>query len=100
MLELRRILENRLVYLHNFIVDPTADNRVLAQLVTQFIDELVGQQTTVLTKLEATYYRAVAVLYAGNPDRPPEGFSEACASEEAAEANDIQYKSSFILAHL
>src|SRR3954463_8118449 len=35
MLELMRILENRLVYLHNFIVDTTSDNRILAQLVTQ-----------------------------------------------------------------
>ena len=60
MLELMRILENRLVYLHNFIVDPTSDNRVLAQLVTKFIDQLAAAQSTVLTKLEATYYRAVA----------------------------------------
>ena len=29
-----------LVYLHNFIVEPTSDNRILAQLVTQFIDQL------------------------------------------------------------
>jgi len=35
MLEMMRILENRLVYLHNFIVDPTSDNRILAQLVTR-----------------------------------------------------------------
>ena len=34
MLELMRILENRLVYLHNFSVDSTSDSRVLAQLVT------------------------------------------------------------------
>src|SRR5260221_13660467 len=57
MLELMRILENRLVYLHNFIVDPTADNRVLAPLGTQFIDDLAGRQTTVLTRLAATYHR-------------------------------------------
>ncbi len=100
MLELMRILENRLVYLHNFIVDPTADNRVLAQLVTQFIDDLAGRQTTVLTRLEATYYRAVAVLYAGNRARAREGFTQACASEESDEANDIKYKSYVILGHL
>src|SRR5438270_13264274 len=40
MLEMMRILENRLVYLHNFIVDGTADNRTLAQLVTRFIEQL------------------------------------------------------------
>ena len=39
MLELIRILENKLVYLQNFVVDPTSDNRTLASLVTQFIDE-------------------------------------------------------------
>ena len=50
MLELMRILENRLVYLHNFQVDPTSDNRLFAQLVTRFIDQISG--TTVLTKLE------------------------------------------------
>src|SRR5260221_1915048 len=100
MLELMGILENRLVYLHNFIVDPTADNRVLAQLVTQFIDDLAGRQTTVLTRLEATYYRAVAVLYAGNRARAREGFTQACASEESDEANDIKYKSYVILGHL
>ncbi len=37
VLELMRILENRLVYLHNFSVDPTSDSRVLARLVTKFI---------------------------------------------------------------
>src|SRR5437764_15138188 len=47
MLELMRILESRLVYLHNFIVDPTSDNRVLAQLVTRFIDELSGREARV-----------------------------------------------------
>src|SRR5881397_2447131 len=60
MLELMRILENRLVYLHNFIVDPTSDSRILAQLITQFIEQLAAQRSKVLTNLEATYYRAVA----------------------------------------
>src|SRR5205814_3821627 len=82
MLELMRILENRLVYLHNFIVDPTSDNRVLAQLVTKFIDQLAATQSTVLTKLEATYYRAVAALYAGDMAEAGDGFRDACASEE------------------
>src|SRR5205809_2683060 len=63
MIELMRILENRLVYLHNFVVDATSDNRVLAQLVTKFIDQLAADRSTVLTNLEATYYRAVASLY-------------------------------------
>ncbi|HEY6844472.1 MAG TPA: tetratricopeptide repeat protein [Thermoanaerobaculia bacterium] len=100
MLELMRILENRLVYLHNFIVDATSDNRVLAQLVIQFIDHLAAGNSTVLTKLEATYYRAVASLYAGDVARAREGFSAACASEESDEANDIKYKSYVMLGHL
>ncbi|MBV9495573.1 MAG: tetratricopeptide repeat protein [Acidobacteria bacterium] len=100
MLEMMRILENRLVYLQNFILDPTADNRVLAQLVTRFIDELSSQRSNVLTSLEATYYRAVAALYAGNLAAAREGFSAACASEESDEANDIKYKSYVILGHL
>ncbi len=100
MLEMMRILENRLVYLHNFIVDATSDNRVLAQLVTRFIDQLAAEQSTVLTKLEATYYRAVAFLYAGDVVRARDGFAEACASEESDEANDIKYKSYVMLGHL
>lgn len=100
MLEMMRILENRLVYLQNFAIDPTAENRVLAQLVTKFIDELAGEQASVLTTLEATYFRAVAALYAGDIPRAREGFSAACASEESDEANDIKYKSYVILGHL
>jgi tetratricopeptide (TPR) repeat protein len=100
MLELMRILENRLVYLHNFIAEPTSDSRVLAQLVTKFIDQLSADRSTVLTKLEATYYRAVAALHAGDLTRARDGFSEACASEESDEANDIKYKSYVILGHL
>lgn len=100
MLEMMRILENRLVYLQNFIVDPTSENRILAQLVTQFIDEMSREKSTILTSLEATYYRAVAALYAGDLPRAREGFSAACASEESDEANDIKYKSYVILGHL
>jgi tetratricopeptide (TPR) repeat protein len=100
MLEMMRILENRLVYLHNFIVDPTSDNRILAQLVTQFIDQIARERSSVLTTLEATYYRAVASLYAGELAGAREGFTAACASEESDEANDIKYKSYVILGHL
>jgi tetratricopeptide (TPR) repeat protein len=100
MLEMMRILENRLVYLQNFIVDPSSENRILAQLVTKFIDQLSRERSTVLTTLEATYYRAVAALYAGDLGKAREGFSAACASEESDEANDIKYKSYVILGHL
>jgi tetratricopeptide (TPR) repeat protein len=100
MLELMRILENRLVYLHNFTVNATPDNRVLAQLVTQFIDSLSAQHSTVLTSLEATYYRAVAALFAGDAARARDYFTAACESEESDEANDIKYKSFVILGHL
>ena len=100
MLEMMRILENRLVYLQNFIVDPSSENRLLAQLVTKFIDDMSREKSSVLTTLEATYYRAVAALYAGDVGRAREGFSAACASEESDEANDIKYKSYVILGHL
>lgn len=100
MLEMMRILENRLVYLQNFTVDPTSDNRILAGLVTRFIDTLVQQKSSVLTQLEATYYRAVAALYAGDLTSARQGFRDACASEESDEANDIKYKSYVILGHL
>ena len=100
MLETMRILENRLVYLQNFMVDPTSDNRMLAQLVTKFIDELAHSQSTILTSLEAIYYRAVAALYAGDGARAAAGFREACASEQSDEANDIKYKSYVILGNL
>ncbi|HVR39988.1 MAG TPA: tetratricopeptide repeat protein [Thermoanaerobaculia bacterium] len=100
MLEMMRILENRLVYLQNFIVDPTTENRVLAQLVTKFIDQIAHEKRSILTTLEATYYRAVAALYAGEPAKAREGFSAACASEESDEANDIKFKSYVILGNL
>src|SRR5687767_13208030 len=100
MLEMMRILENRLVYLQNFIVDPSSDNRILAQLVTKFIDQMSREKSPVLTTLEATYYRAVAALYANDLPKAREGFSAACASEESDEANDIKYKSYVILGHL
>jgi tetratricopeptide (TPR) repeat protein len=100
MLEMMRILENRLVYLQNFVVDASSENRILAQLVTKFIDEMSREKTSVLTTLEATYYRAVAALYANDRARAREGFGAACASEESDEANDIKYKSYVILGHL
>jgi len=100
MLEMMRILENRLVYLQNFVVDPTSENRILAQLVTRFIDEVSRERSSVLTSLESIYYRSVAALYAGDLAGAREGFSAACASEESDEANDIKYKSYVILGHL
>ncbi|MEO8035553.1 MAG: hypothetical protein ABI837_14045, partial [Acidobacteriota bacterium] len=100
MLEMMRILENRLVYLQNFVVEPSADTRVLAQLVTKFIDQLSADRSMVLTTLEATYFRAVAALHAGDLSRAREGVSSAAASEESDEANDIKYKSYVILGHI
>ncbi len=100
MLEMMRILENRLVYLQNFIVEPSSDNRILAQLVTKFIGQMSREGQSVLTSLEATYYQAVASLYAGDLAGAREGFRQACASEESDEANDIKYKSYVLLGHL
>jgi len=100
MLEMMRILENRLVYLQNFVIDPTSDNKILAQLVTRFIDEASASARGVISPLEGMYYRAVAALYAGDIAKAREGFNAACASEESDEANDIKYKSYVILGNL
>lgn len=100
MLELMRILENKLVYLQNFEVDPTADNRMLAALVDRFIDQVGRSHQSILTPLEATYYRAIVALYAGDIRAAREGFQAACSSEESDEANDIKYKSYVILGNL
>ncbi|HKB79801.1 MAG TPA: tetratricopeptide repeat protein [Thermoanaerobaculia bacterium] len=100
MLEMMRILENRLVYLQNFVVDATPDDRALASLVTRFIDQILRDRNPTLTMLEATYYRAVASLYAGDLGAARQGFGLACASEESDETNDIKYKSYVILGHL
>lgn len=100
MLEVMRILENRLVYLQNFAADPSSDHKMLAILVTRFIDEIVKSRSGVLTNLEATYYRAIGSLYAGDLASAREGFRAACESEESDEANDIKFKSYVILGHL
>lgn len=101
IVEMMRILENRLVYLQNFIVDPTAEDKALAGAMMRFLDEAgsVGG-ARVLSALETSYYRAVAALYAGDQEGARSGFSAACASEESDEANDIKYKSYVILGHL
>jgi len=100
MLEMLRILENRLVYLQNFVVDANSETTMLALLVTRFIDRVAAGKSSVLTTLESTYYRAVAALYAGDIARARQGFTAACESEESDEANDIKYKSYVILGHL
>ncbi|HEY0590739.1 MAG TPA: tetratricopeptide repeat protein [Thermoanaerobaculia bacterium] len=100
MLEIMKILENKLVYLQNFAVDPTSDNRMLATLVDRFIGDLLASGSNVLTPLESTYYRAIAALYAGDRATARQGFLAACESEESDEANDIKYKSYVILGNL
>jgi tetratricopeptide (TPR) repeat protein len=102
MLEMMRVLENRLVYLQNFSADPTAENRALAALVVRFVDDVTASDGggAVLTTLEAIYYRAVASLCAGDHASARRGFTAACESEESDEANDIKYKSFVILGHL
>lgn len=100
MLELLRILESKLVYLQNFVADPSSDNRTLASLVLKFIDETARSGGAVLTPLEATYYRGIAALYAGDFLSARDAFRAACESEESDETNDIKYKSYVILGHL
>ena len=100
VLELMRILENRLVYLRNFVVDSTSDDRALAGMVTKFIETIAAEGSTVVTPLEQTYYRGISALYAGDVVTARASFQKACESEESDEANDIKYKSYVILGHL
>jgi tetratricopeptide (TPR) repeat protein len=97
ILEIMRIMENRLVYLQNFVVEPTPENRVLARVVSEFLDHVSAD---VLTPLEKTYYRGVGSLYSGDVGSAQRAFQEACESEESDEANDIKYKSFVLLGHL
>ncbi|MHB0968830.1 MAG: tetratricopeptide repeat protein [Thermoanaerobaculia bacterium] len=100
MVELIRLLENRLVYLQNFTIDPSAENRGLASLASDFLDGLAQEQSGVLTPLETMYFRGIAALYAGAPAAARDAFRAACASEESDEANDIKFKSYVILGNL
>jgi tetratricopeptide (TPR) repeat protein len=100
MVELIRILENRLVYLQSFTIDPSAENRGLASLASDFLDHVAEVRSSVLTPLETTYYRGIAALYAGAPAAARDAFRAACASEESDEANDIKFKSYVILGNL
>ena len=100
MLEMIRIMENKLVYLQNFVVEPTSDNRVLASLVGSFLDMLANSNRSPMSPLEIIYYRAVAALYAGDTSAAARGFRSACESEESDEANDIKYKSYVILGNI
>jgi len=100
VLELMRTLENRLVYLRNFVVDPTADDRALAVMVAKFLDSVSASGSGVVTQLEQTYFRGISSLYAGDSAGARAAFQAACESEESDEANDIKYKSYVILGHL
>ncbi|HVT43127.1 MAG TPA: tetratricopeptide repeat protein [Thermoanaerobaculia bacterium] len=100
MLELIRIMENRLVYLENFAYEPTSDNRGLATLAGRFLEYLEESRSTVLTPLERTYFRGITALHAGEGERARAELEAACASEESDEANDIKYKSYVILGNL
>ncbi|HUF18129.1 MAG TPA: tetratricopeptide repeat protein [Thermoanaerobaculia bacterium] len=99
MLEVIRIMENKLVYLQNFVIEPTPENRKLASLVGDFVLDM-GSTADGLTQLEVTYYTGVTSLYAGEIDRAREAFRQACESEESDEANDIKFKSYVILGNL
>ena len=66
MLELMRILENRLVYLQNFIVDADVRQPHPRAAGDAASSTRSPRTRSVLTNLEATYYRAVAALYAGD----------------------------------
>ncbi|MGA7617557.1 MAG: tetratricopeptide repeat protein [Thermoanaerobaculia bacterium] len=100
MLELIRILENKLVHLRHFSVTPAPETRGLAEIVARFLDQLEGEPHPPLSPLELSYYRAIAALHAGDLDRAREGLLATCESEESDEANDIKFKSYVILGNL
>lgn len=100
MVEMVRIMENRLVYLQNFIVEPTADGRTLANAVERFLDQVSGSGRIPLTALELTYFRGIIALYSGDVAKARASFQAACESEESDEANDIKYKSYVVLGNL
>ena len=100
MLEIVRIMENKLVYLQNFLIEQTSENRSLATLVGNFLSDLADSQNPVLSNLEYTYYKGVAALYAGNQEQAASAFRAACESEESDETNDVKYKSYVILGNL
>jgi tetratricopeptide (TPR) repeat protein len=98
-LEMIRIMENKLVYLQNFIVEPSADNRALAELAQKFLADL-DETDNSLSNLEMTYYCGIAALYAGDLAEARGRFAQVCESEESDEMNDVKYKSFVILGHL
>ncbi|HVT01989.1 MAG TPA: tetratricopeptide repeat protein [Thermoanaerobaculia bacterium] len=100
MFELVRLLENRLVNVQNFSVDPTSDTRALAAAVTKLLDQLGATRAGLMTSLELIYYRAILALFAGDLGGARSGFQAACQSEESDEANDIKFKSYVILGNL
>ena len=100
MLEMMRILENRLVYLQNFIVDPTSDNRD-----ARATGHAVHRRARRARAAGAHEARGDVLPRRGRAlrrrrRRAREGFRDACASEESDEANDIKYKSYVILGNL
>ncbi|HUO83517.1 MAG TPA: tetratricopeptide repeat protein, partial [Thermoanaerobaculia bacterium] len=100
MLELIRLLESELVSLHNFVPDPTQDNRALAQQVERFLEELGRSGSPVLSSIERSYFRGVAALVAGDTATARHCFEQVCGSEESDETSDVKFKSYLMLGHL
>ena len=100
ILELVRILENRLVYIQNYIAEPTPDLRHLASRAGEFLESLMNEGEGRMSRLESSYYRAILSLHGGDLEKARRLFQEACESEESDEANDIKYKSYVILGNL
>lgn len=100
MLELMRALEDRLVDLRNFSVEPPERLRRLGELVLDYLQETRDSRDPALTKLERTYYRAIGAIYARRASVATEALREACESEESDEANDIKFKAYVMLGSL
>lgn len=100
MLELMRALEDRLVDLRNFALEPTPRLAKLGELTIEYLDAAGDSDHVRITPLERIYYRAIGAIYAGRSDDATAGLRAACESEESDEANDIKFKAYVILGSL
>ena len=98
--ELMRALEDRLVDLRNFSLEPSSRLAKLGELTIEYLDAVGNSGDLRMTTLERTYYRAIGAMYAGRSGEAAVGLRAACESEESDEANDIKFKAYVILGNL
>lgn len=100
VIEVVRVLESELVNVHNFLIAPKDQEAELAVRLEALLQEMLGSGSTVLTRLEITYFLGVLAMFEGKLEEARAHFEAACGSEESDESNDIKYKSFVMLGHL